>query len=169
MGGSSPPFPPFDDDPACFIGQLDGNLSLNSSFSSSIPEYDDTCLPQHISTQVGFRPTKVIYERPLSVRTTIKRNNKTYQALTLPRLTNYNIRALFPKIGNFALDMIERESDLSFITEVWQKKENKKHQFKLEELLELRGIKYISTPALVPKEGAGQPLLSDLKSLTFQN
>ena len=31
-------------------------------------------------------------------------------------------------------DMEERES---FLTEVWQKLENKKHQFKLEELFEL--------------------------------
>ena len=56
------------------------------------------------------------------------------QALTLPRITNYNMRSLFPKLGNFARDMIERESDISFLTEVWQKQENKKHQSKLEEL-----------------------------------
>ena len=74
---------------------------------------------------------------------TIRRDNKSVQALTLPRLTNYNMRSLFPKIGNFSIDMHERETDLSFLTEVWQKKENKKHQFKLEELLELSGIKYI--------------------------
>ena len=42
---------------------------------------------------------------------------------------NYYMRALFSKIGNFARDMEERESDLSFLTEVWEKSENKKHQF----------------------------------------
>ena len=148
MGGSSPPLPSLDDDPAYFFGQLDGNITLNSSITSSVSDYDylDICQPQNISTQVGFRPTKVIFDRPLVVRKAIKPNVKKIQAQTLPRVTNYNIRALFPKIGNFALDMAERESDVSFITEVWQKKENKKHQFKLEELLELNGIKYISTP-----------------------
>ena len=48
-------------------------------------------------------------------------------------------------------DMEERES---FLTEVWQKLENKKHQFKLEELFELRGIKYISIPPPPPVLGA---------------
>ena len=65
------------------------------------------------------------------------------------------MRTLFPKIGNFSIDMHERETDLSFLTEVWQKKENKKHQFKLEELLELSGIKYISTPRPWAQRGGG--------------
>ena len=45
------------------------------------------------------------------------------------------MRSLIPKLDNFAIDM-----------EVWEKSENKKHQFKLEELLQLKGIQYISTP-----------------------
>ena len=51
--------------------------------------------------------------------------------------------------------MHERESDLSFLTEVWEKAENKKHQFKLEELLEMQGIKYISTPRPGAQRGGG--------------
>ena len=41
------------------------------------------------------------------------------------------MRSLIPEINNFALDMEERESDISFLTEVWEKLENRKHQFKL--------------------------------------
>ena len=95
---------------------------------------------------VGYRPTKVIYERPPIYRKTLRRDNKTIEALSLPRITNYNCRSLMPKIRSFAQDMIERESDISFLSEVWQKEENKKHKAKLEELLEISGIKYISTP-----------------------
>ena len=51
--------------------------------------------------------------------------------------------------------MIERESDISFLTEVWEKKENKKHQLKLEELFEMKGIKYISTPRPGAQRGGG--------------
>ena len=51
--------------------------------------------------------------------------------------------------------MIERESDLSFVTEVWEKLENKRHQFKLEELFEIQGIKYISTPRPGARRGGG--------------
>ena len=65
------------------------------------------------------------------------------------------MRSFFPKCDNFARDMEERESDLSFLTEVWEKSEKKKHQFKLEELLEMRGIKYISTPRPGAQRGGG--------------
>ena len=160
MGGSDTDTPPIivDDDLSFFMDQLDGNISLNSTFiSTQSCENEPVFLnqPQYIPIQIGNRPTKVIYERPLSSKKTIRRDNKKVQALTLPKLTNYNVRALFPKIGNFALDMKERESDISFLTEVWEKKEKKKHQHKLEELLELSGIKYISTPRPGAQRGGG--------------
>ena len=44
---------------------------------------------------------------------------------------------------------------MNTLTEVWEKSENKKHQFKLEELLELKGIKYISTPRPGAQRGGG--------------
>ena len=51
--------------------------------------------------------------------------------------------------------MKERSTDASFLTEVWEKKENKKHQSKLEEMLEMSGIKYISTPRPGSQRGGG--------------
>ena len=54
------------------------------------------------------------------------------------------MRSLMPKIWNFSTDMEDRQCSLSFLVEIWQKSESKKHQFKIEELLELHGIKYIS-------------------------
>ena len=51
--------------------------------------------------------------------------------------------------------MNERESDLMFLTEVWEKRENKKHQDKLEEMFQISGIKYISTPRPGAKRGGG--------------
>ena len=75
--------------------------------------------------------------------------------MTLPKVTNYNVRALFSKTGSLAQDMKERESNLNFLTEVWEKKEKKKHQSKLEELFELHGIKYISTPRPGAQRGGG--------------
>ena len=91
----------------------------------------DSCA-NPIPTQIGFRPPQVIIERPQQSRSTIRRDNKKVQALSLPRVTNYNMRSLFPKLGNFSLDVHERESDAIFLTEVWEKLENKKHQSKLE-------------------------------------
>jgi hypothetical protein len=51
--------------------------------------------------------------------------------------------------------MRERKTDIGILTEVWEKKENKKHQFKLEEMLELGGVKYISTPRPGAQRGGG--------------
>ena len=51
--------------------------------------------------------------------------------------------------------MKERTVDIGFLTEVWEKLENKKHQFKLEELLEIEGVQYISTPRPGAKRGGG--------------
>ena len=115
----------------------------------------ETPQPCNIPTQIGFRPMKRIYERPQPCRKTIRRDNKNIQALSLPIFTLYNIRSFFPKLYNFSQDMEERQCDLSFVTEVWQQLENKKHMFQLEELLEMRGIKYISTPRPGARRGGG--------------
>ena len=77
------------------------------------------------------------------------------------------MRSLIPKIGNFSLDMKERAVDISFLTEVWQQAENKKHQFKLEELLEMEGVQYISTPRPGSKRGGGAAIAVGLDS--FRN
>ena len=128
-GGQQPtPSPPLDDDPAFSFDQLDGNISISSEITLTEENLDDS---PHLPIQIGFRPNKVIYEWPPHSKKTIRRDNKLIQALVLPRVTNYNMRALFSKVENLALDINERESDLIFLTEVWGKKENKRHQFRL--------------------------------------
>ena len=110
------------------------------------------------TVQTGFRPTKVIFERPPppTTRNIIQRNNnKRSQAPSLPKIINYNTRSFFPKYLNFSQDVIERESDLIFLTEVWQRKENPKHHAKIERMLEMKGIKYISNPHTGTKRGGG--------------
>ena len=144
------------------IPQFAGNISVSSYSSES--NLDCSIRPQsnypvngisRIPTIVGLRPKKVIFDRGLPYWRRIRRDNKAVQGLSLPRISNYNMRSIFPKLDNFALDMEERESDLTFLTEVWEKLENKKHQFRLEELLELKGIQYISTPRPGAKRGGG--------------
>ena len=132
-------------------------MSLNSSICSFNSESQETVQPTafNIPTQIGFRPTKISYERPQHSRKTIRRDNKNIQAISLPIFTLYNIRSFFPKSKNFAQDMEERQCDLSFVTEVWQQLENKKHMSQLEELLELKGVKYNSTPRPGARRGGG--------------
>ena len=48
-----------------------------------------------------------------------------------------------------------RSSDLCFLTEVWEQAENRRHKDAIEELLELQGIKYVSTPRHGARRGGG--------------
>ena len=129
--------------------------------------HTDPPMDQQIPTLSGLRPPKVIIERPPQSRKTIRRDNKLVHALALPRISNFNMRALFSKTLNLANDMKERESDLVFLTEVWEKQENKKHQFKLEEMLEIHGIKYISTPRPGAQRGGGAAIAVRLEKFTI--
>ena len=51
--------------------------------------------------------------------------------------------------------MHERFADISFLCEVWEKSESKKHQKKIEEMLEMKSISYISTPRPGARRGGG--------------
>ena len=62
------------------------------------------------------------------------------------------MRSLMPKIRNFKTDIFEREIGLYLLSEIWEKKGKKKHKFEIEKMLEIDGLKYISTPDHLVKE-----------------
>ena len=134
--------------------QYDGNISFLSDLSD-----DSHVAGQTIPVHTGFRPQKQFQSRLRPVRATIKRNNKILQAVSLPKMSSYNMRSLMPKIQNFGTDMLERNCSLSFLSEIWEVSENKRHQFKIEELLEMKGLHYISTPRPGQKRGGGAALV----------
>ena len=144
------------------IDQLDGNISLCSTdetFSSPVSNKSPK-----ISVQIGHRPNKILVsERLPPYRKTIRRDNKVLQAVTLPKFSSYNMRSLMPKLSSWATDMIDRMCSLSFLVEIWQKSENKKHIFKIEELLEMRGINYISTPRPGNRRGGGAAIAANIE------
>ena len=117
-----------------------------------------------ISVQVGHRPTSAAKEQRSPVRHTIRRNNNLVQALSVPRMTLYNVRSAWAKWDNIAEDMQMRETDVMFLTEVWEKSENKKHKKAIETMLELKGLKYISTPRPGARRGGGTAILSAEKN-----
>ena len=147
-----------DADISIHIPQLDGNISIES-LNSSISYQDKTASNENIFVQVGYRPPKSEQSRLPPFRKTIRRDNKVLQAQSLPKFSLYNMRSLVPKIGHFGTDMEDRNCELSFLTEIWQKLENKKHQFKIEELFEMKGMKYISTPRPGNKRGGGAAIV----------
>ena len=44
--------------------------------------------------------------------------NKVDTAINLPTIATYNLRSLFPKLGNVKNDIIEREIDAAFCCEI---------------------------------------------------
>ena len=115
------------------IDQLDGNVSLcssDASFSNPVSN-----MSQKISVQIGNRPNNIVEsdsERLPPSRKTIRRDNKVLQAVTLPKFSSYNMRSLIPKLSSWATDMTDRLCSLSFLVEIWQKSDIKKHSFKIE-------------------------------------
>ena len=65
------------------------------------------------------------------------------------------MRSLWAKIDSLADDMKDRDTDISFLSEVWEKKDNINHQHRLEELLHMKNVNYISTPRPGTKRGGG--------------
>ena len=63
---------------------------------------------------------KVTLERGNKYLKTIRRDNRAVQALSLPKVANYNMRSLITKIGKFSNDMLDRSVDIAFLTEVWK-------------------------------------------------
>ena len=79
-------------------------------------------------------------------------------ALSAPRMTLYNVRSEWSKLGNIAEDMDMRSTDQCFLQEIRQQTEKKRHQADIEELLELKGMKYVSTPRPGARRGGGTAL-----------
>ena len=86
---------------------------------------------------------------------TIRRDNKLIEALSLPIFSVYNMRSIWSKLSSLGEDMVERDCDFSILSEVWEKKENIKHQARIEELLEMKDTKYFSTARPGTKRGGG--------------
>ena len=109
----------------------------------------------YIPVFTGHRPEPEHITRQPPVRKVIRRENRCIQALSLPTILSYNMRSLWGKIRSLATDIHERSGEIIFLSEVWEKRENKSHKHKIEELLEMSNISYISTPRQGSKRGGG--------------
>ena len=115
------------------ILQLDGNISVSSIESESSD--------QSIAAMHQQAPDKII------------------AAQFLPTVATYNVRSIFPKLGNIRTDMLERQISVGFFSEVWEKSGKKSHKSQIEKLLEMDGLKYISTAR--PKGWGGAAIIAN--------
>ena len=128
------------------IGQLDGNISNLSAMGS----YDGDPPPP---PPPGRKCDKIT------------------AALTLPKVATYNLRSLSPKVGNLTTDILERSIDVSFCTEIWEQEHNKDHQFEIEKLLEISGLKYLSCARKPNAKGVsygGAALIVNLRKFSVE-
>ena len=102
------------------------------------------------------------------VRQTVKRNSKLLECLSLPIIAVSNVRSLLPKINNFKTDVLEREIGLSLLSEIWEVKGKKKHASEVTKMLEIEGLKYISTPRASYKRGGGCAIVAHLPKFSLE-
>ena len=77
---------------------------------------------------------------------TVRRDNRCLLASQLPVIFVTNHRSFFPKFYNFLDAMKTLDLTLTLHSEIWEVKENKSHQNKIEKALETEGVQYISNP-----------------------
>ena len=111
------------------VNQLDGNVSLSSEWFSASSSSDQLQAENISSTEkipvfFGNRPPKPkIHDlsKPPHFLRTIRRDNKAVQGISLPVISSYNMRSIFPKLDSYAEDFNERAIGLSFPSEIWVK------------------------------------------------
>ena len=62
--------------------------------------------------------------------------------------------------------MLERSIDIGFLSEIWEDAEDKQHQLKIQEMCEMEGLQYISTPRAT--RGGGAALVINLKKFSVE-
>ena len=88
---------------------------------------------------------------------TVKRSNKHLDGIVLPTVSVQNLRSLAPKLNNLKNDLIQREISVALCSEIWEKENCKKLKFQIEKMLEMDGLKYISTPRTQKRGGVELP------------
>ena len=108
------------------------------------------------------------YQERNPVRKTIKRSNKLVKSSNLPIISVSNLHSLMPKVRNFTLDMQERQIGCGLLSEVWEKKNKKKHKYEIERMLYMEGLKYISTPRPSAKRGGGAAIVAPIDKFLLE-
>ena len=99
-------------------------------------------------------------------RITIKRDNRLLITEALPILSVSNLRSIWPRLNNFKTEVILRGISCALLSEVWEKANCSKQQFELEKMLNMDGLKYISTPRMT-KRGGGAAIVANLKKFSL--
>ena len=141
---------------ACFIPVVTTDrVSQNMTQCDSPPAWYDEYIPGVIDP----RQSKLN-------RKTIRRDNRLLITEALPILSVSNLRSFWPKQNNFKEDLKMRDISCAMLSEVWEKANCRKQQFEIEKMLNMDGLKYISTPRIT-KRGGGAAIVVQLKNYSL--
>ena len=101
----------------------------------------------------------------------VHRNERIRSSANIPVVAVANTRSLLPKL-NSIIEKIENEAiDVTLVCEVWEKtgKRNRNFQNRTEEMMEMRGLKYISCGARPSgKRGGGAAIIVDTTKFSLE-
>lgn len=152
------------------VGENENDKNAEESFSDNrkripvitgtAPKTDGTCPAWHETYTP--RPDNLP-----SARKTIRQDRRLETGAALPSFSAPNCRSLGPKLNNFQEDMQMRSIDVALCSETWEKSSNKKFQKKVENMLEMKGLKMISNPRKYQR-GGGVCIIADLTKVDIQ-
>ena len=99
---------------------------------------------------------------------TVKRVKALSTCSVLPLVSVSNLRSILPKIDNFKTDVLKRSIDICLLSEVWEKEGNKKHANEIVKMMEIDGLKYISTPRPSKQRGGGCAIVVNLVKYSLE-
>ena len=116
-----------------------------------------------------YEPHTNKYETRPRVLEHIVANDRVAMSADLPTIAATNMRSIFPKLRNFAEDMLMRGITVSLISESWDKqKRSKKVQYEVERIFERSGLKFISCPRPSNKRGGGSAIVVNTKDFSCE-
>ena len=118
-------------------------------------------MPSTIPVFTTERQPTISRQRRPPMYKVLRRENRCVEAMNLPLILSYNMRSIWGKLKHLADDIHERCGEIIFLSEVWEKSQNKKHQKQIEKMLEMENISYISTPRPGVKRGGGAAIATN--------
>ena len=100
-----------------------------------------------------------------------RKSDKISAALSLSVVATYNLQSFSWKIGNLKTDMLERKIYCGFLTLIWENTEKKEHKGEIEKMLEIDGLKYISSARLPNAKGVsygGAAIVANLNKFSLE-
>ena len=117
------------------------------------------------SIPVRIGKIRPFYSRRRDASTALKRistNPRIEASSTMSVVAVANVRSLLPKLNAFIEKIENEEIEVALVVEVWEKMGEKNNHFqsKVEEIMQMKGLKYISCGArLTGKRGGGAAIL----------